>query len=257
MKKLNVKKIVDTTKNKVVEYSPEILTGIGLAGMISTTVLAVRATPKALRLIEEAKIESNVSELTTTETVKATWKCYIPAVVTGTVSMACIIGARSIDSRRGAALTAAYTLSEAALKEYKSKVVEVIGEKKEQSIRDEIAKDRINRNPVSKTEVFITEKGDTLCFDVLSGRYFKSDIDKIRKIINDLNYRLNYEMYISLNDFYDELGLSQVKLGNELGWNVDAGLINVSFSSQLNEEDKPCLVIDYNVAPRYNYKELH
>ena len=102
----------------------------------------------------------------------------------------------------------------------------------------------------------VVEKGNTLCYDSISGRYFKSDIEKIKKAENELNKKMLNEMYLSLNEFYDELGLRPTSLGNELGWNIDDGLIDIHFSSQLSEDDQPCLVLDYCVAPRYGYERL-
>lgn len=275
MKKPNLSKMVRYVKHTTAKHSPEILTGIGIAGMITTTVMAVRATPKALILIEEEKRRLNkeltkvsenengvkhysgsrpYGEIKPMEIVKVSWKCYIPAAITGTVSIACLIGASSVNMRRNAALATAYTLSESTLKEYQKKVVETVGKNKEQAIRDEVAKDRIERNPVSSKEVIITEKGNTLCLDYVSGRYFRSDIDTIKKAVNELNRRMRDEMYISLNDFYYEIGLPANGSGDELGWNIDKGYIEPDFSSQLAEDGTPCLVISYLVAPRYDYR---
>lgn len=253
MNKPNLSKIAKGIRMSISKHSPEILTGIGIAGMVTTTVMAVRATPKALILIEDKKAENDVDKLTPVETIKATWTCYIPAAITGCLSIFCLIGASSVNARRNAALATAYTLSESALKEYQGKVIETIGEKKEQSVRDAIAKDRIDKNPVSSREVIITEKGNTLCYDAISGRYFKSDIDKLKKAENELNRRMRDEMYISLNEFYYEIGLNPTKIGDDLGWNIDHGYIELNFSSQLTDDGNPCLVIDYQVAPRYEY----
>lgn len=253
MNKPNLSKIAKGIRMSISKHSPEILTGIGIAGMVITTVMAVRATPKALILIEDKKAENDVDKLTPVETIKATWTCYIPAAITGCLSIFCLIGASSVNARRNAALATAYTLSESALKEYQGKVIETIGEKKEQSVRDAIAKDRIDKNPVSSREVIITEKGNTLCYDAISGRYFKSDIDKLKKAENELNRRMRDEMYISLNEFYYEIGLNPTKIGDDLGWNIDHGYIELNFSSQLTDDGNPCLVIDYQVTPRYEY----
>jgi hypothetical protein len=253
MNKPNLSKIAKGIRMSISKHSPEILTGIGIAGMVTTTVMAVRATPKALILIEDKKAENDVDKLTPVETIKATWTCYIPAAITGCLSIFCLIGASSVNARRNAALATAYTLSESALKEYQGKVIETIGEKKEQSVRDAIAKDRIDKNPVSSREVIITEKGNTLCYDAISGRYFKSDIDKLKKAENELNRRMRDEMYISLNEFYYEIGLNPTKIGDDLGWNIDHGYIELNFSSQLTDDGNPCLVIDYQVTPRYEY----
>ncbi len=243
-------------KTAIKKHSPEILTGIGIAGMITTTVMAVRATPKALILIEERKEEIGAEKLEAMDMVKTAWACYIPAAITGTLSVACLIGASSVNARRNAALATAYTLSESALKDYQGKVIEMFGEKKNEAVKDAIAKDKVEKNPVVTREVIITEKGNTLCYDAISGRYFKSDIEKIKKAECELNRQILDDMYVSLNDFYYEIGLDSVKLGDELGWNVDSGYIDLSFSSQLASDGTPCLVIDYSVAPRYDYRNL-
>ena len=243
-------------KTAIKKHSPEILTGIGIAGMITTTVMAVRATPKALILIEERKEEIGAEKLEAMDMVKTTWACYIPAAITGTLSVACLIGASSVNARRNAALATAYTLSESALKDYQGKVIEMFGEKKNEAVKDAVAKDKVEKNPIVTREVIITEKGNTLCYDAISGRYFKSDIEKIKKAECELNRQMLDDMYVSLNDFYYEIGLDSVKLGDELGWNVDSGYIDLSFSSQLASDGTPCLVIDYSVAPRYDYRNL-
>ena len=259
MNKADVTKFLKNVGRTISKHSPEILTGIGIAGMVTTTVLAVKATPKAITLLEEKKREKSCdilneeAKLTPVEVVRTAWKPYIPAAVTGTLSIVCLVGASSTSLKRNAALATAYKISETALSEYKAKVVETIGEKKETAIRDKIAKDRVDRNPVSKTEVIITDKGNTLCYDALSGRYFKSDIDRIKKAENAINKRLLNEMYISLNEFYDELGLGSTSIGDELGWNLDDGLIDLDFSSQIADDGTPCIVVDYRVAPKYNY----
>lgn len=271
MNKTNLVTIAKDVRVALKKHSPEILTGIGIAGMITTTVIAVRATPKALILIEEEKERQNcelleeaeesgddkcsqITNLQPLEVIKTTWICYVPAVITGSISILCLIGASSVNARRNAALATAYTLSESALKEYREKVVETIGEKKEQAVRDSVAKDKIEKNPISNQEIILTQKGDTLCYDVISGRYFKSDIDKLKKAENELNRRMISEMYISLNDFYDEIGLTGVSVGDDLGWNISAGFIDIHFSSQLAEDGTPCLVIDYHIAPRYDFQ---
>lgn len=253
MGKLNISNIAKSVRTAMKKHSPEILTGVGIAGMISTSVLAVRVTPKALVLINKKKDEDGVDKLTPVETIKVAWLCYIPAAITGSLSAACLIGANSVNVRRNTALATAYSLSESALKEYQGKVIETIGAKKEQSVRDTIAKDRIDRDPVSSREVIITEKGDTLCYDSISGRYFKSDIDKLKKAENELNRKMRDEMYVSLNEFYCEIGLNPTSIGDDLGWNIDHGYIDLRFSSQLADDGNPCLVIDYEVNPKYEY----
>lgn len=257
MGKLNLKTLASNVTESMVKHSPEILTGLGIVGLLTTTVLAVKATPKALKIIEEKKEEHNVDKLSAGEVIKATYKCYIPAASIALVSTGCLIGSNSINTRRNAALATAYKMIETAHREYKEKVIETIGEKKEEAIKDKIAKDKIDRNPVGTRDVIVVGKGETLCYDSWSGRYFKSDKNKIEKAINELNRTLTYDMYVSLNDFYRKLGLEGNKVGDDLGWKLDWGLIDVHFSSQLSEDDVPCLVIIFDREPRYDYDRFY
>ena len=254
MGKTNLATITKDIRKFASKRSPEILTGIGIAGMITTTILAVRATPKALELIEEQKEEESVDELSSFEVVKVAWKPYIPAMVTCVVSTACLIGASSVNTKRNAALATAYKLSETALTEYREKVIETIGEKKDRIVRDKVAEERVKKNPVSKNEVIVTGNGKTLCFDPISGRYFMCSIETIKKAENTLNKQMLHDIsgYVSLNEFYDELGLDHTSVGNDLGWNTNQ-LIDIDFSSQLNDNGEPSVVLDYLVAPKCDY----
>ena len=275
MNKFDMSKLLKGAKVTLTKHSPEILTGIGIAGMLTTTILAVKATPKALELIEKKKEEINdqkfdkefnkdgdlrnyheVNKLSFGDTFKAVWKCYIPAAVTATASIACLIGASSVHIKRNAILATAYQLSETALTEYKEKVIETVGNKKEEVIRDKVNKERLEKNPVSKNEIIVTEQGNTLCYDHMSGRYFKSDIEKIKKAVNELNERILHDFYVSLNDLYDVLGLHSISLGDKLGWNSDMGLVRVNFSSQLADNGTPCLVIDFDRPPKYDFDRM-
>ena len=244
-------------KTSITKHSPEILTGIGIAGMITTTVLAVKATPKAIRLIEEAKEEKG-EDLTKAETVKTCWKAYIPAAATCVASTACLIGASSVSIRRNAMLATAYKLSETAFSEYKEKVVETIGDEKEKIVREKVSEERIKKNPITKNEIIMTDYGDTQFYETLSGRYFKSDIEQIKKVVNYLNKDMLQDMFgtISLNEFYDELELERIDLGDELGWRVDKGLIEIDFTSKIADNGKPCIVLDYINAPYYGFNKF-
>lgn len=256
MGKLSLKNMASGIKSAMVKNTPGILVGVGIVGMASTTILAVKATPKAIKLIEAKKRELEVKSLTPVEAVKTTWKCYIPAAVTGAMSTACLIGASSVSARRNAALATAYNVTRVALNDYKDAVVETIGEKKEQVVRDAVAKKKIERDPVTNTEVIVTERGTTLCYDAVFGRYFRSDIDTIKRAVNELNRSIVSSMYASLNEFYDEIGLPPIEIGDKLGWNMDDGQIEVDFSSQLAADGTPCLVISFNVAPDYGYSKF-
>lgn len=270
MNKSKLSKFILDARSAVSKHSPEILMGVGIAGMITTTVLAVKATPKALRLIEAAERDkydelhpdAAVSEkepLTAVETVKAAWKPYIPALVTGVTSIGCLIGGNSIHARRNAALATAYQISTTALKEYRAKVVETIGEKKERVIHDKIAEDKLKEKPITKSDVIFTGKGETNCYDILSGRAFKSSRNKIEKAMNNLNYRMQggQEMCISLNEFYYAIGLDPIPIGDTIGWRIDKGLIDIYFASFLMDDDEPFMTIEFLVPPEHGFNKLY
>lgn len=250
-----IKNFITNTKGCLSKHSPEILTGIGIAGMVTSTVLAVKATPKAVWLLEEAR-DIKGEKLTVIETIKTAWTPYIPSLLTGMASISCIVGAGRINSKRNAALATAYSISEKALLKYRDKVIETIGEKKEKEIRNKVAQEEVNDNPVSKSHIIVTSKGNTLCMDTISGRYFKSDIDTIKKIVNELNRDMMYQNYISLDEFYSKIGLPSIKNGSYLGWNIDNGFIEIDFGAALTEEGEPCLVLDFERGPEYDFNKL-
>lgn len=254
---MKANEIIKAVKIFTKKNSPEILTGFGIAGMITTTVLAVKATPKALRLIEEEE-EDKGEPLTAPEKVKACWKCYIPTVISGAGSIACVVGARNVNAKRNAALTAAYQLSQTALSEYKEKVVETIGEKKEKVVRQKVAQSKIDKKPVSNSEVIVTEKGNTLFFEPLTGRYFKSDIESIKRVVNELNRRMvGGEQYTSLSEFYIEIGLDTTRLSDSIGWTVNKSLIEIDFPAMKADDGTPCLSLDFLVLPEYGYSDIY
>ena len=254
MNKLNIAKTFASAKKSLAKHSPEILTGIGIAGMVTTTVLAVKATPKAIQLIEEKKKEEGVDKLAPVDVVKTTWKCYIPTAVTCVASAACLIGSTSVSVRRHAALATAYKLSETAIAEYREQVIETVGEKKEQIIKEKVGQARIEKEPVSTSEVIVTKKGNTLCYDYMSGRYFESDIDLIKTAQNNLNEKLfnSFGGTVSLNDLYDELNLDHIGVGEDLGWNTENRVdIHIGYGGA--DDGRPCIIISHNNPPKYDY----
>lgn len=254
MGKGNFSKVMTDIKRGLIKHSPEILTGIGIAGMITTTVMAVKATPKAILLLEEVrKTHTEDKKEYAKQVLTKVAPVYIPSTVVGALSIACIIGATSVNAKRNTALATAYSLTETTLREYQNKVIETIGEKKEKQICDDIAKDRVEKNPVSNAEVIITKAGDTLFYESISGRYFTSDMESIRRIQNDLNERMLKLDYISLNEEFYEFGLRQTDLGNDLGFNIKDGQIKFKFSAVIADDGRPCIYIGYENPPVYDY----
>lgn len=246
--KFPLKKIWKTASSFTVKHSPEILTGIGIAGMISSIAMAIKATPSAQHHIGEAIVKKDGSNLTPVETVKAVWRDYLPTGIMAGLSTACLIGSVSVSTRRTAALATAYQLSENALSEYMEKVKETVGEKKESEIREKTAIEKMHKSSASEAAVIDTGRGATWCFDTISARYFKSDIENIRQVINQLNYRLNQGEFVSLNDFYYEIGLRGIKFGDDIGWDSERGLVDFKYGADFLEDGKtPCLSIDLNI----------
>lgn len=259
----NVSQLLKTAQRFASKHSPEILTGLGIAGLCTTVVFAVQATPKAMKLIEEEKeirqeeCPEEEVKLTPVETVKVAWKPFVPVLVTGAASIACIIGANSVHVRRHAALYSAYKLSETAVLEYREKMEEVLGEKKVKEIKQKIAEDKIDKAtaPDSKTKIIVSDDGDSWFFDPWSNACFRSSMNKIDRAAIRLNKRLFNEMFISLSDFYDELGLDRTATSNDLGWCVDDCEIEVDYSDAIVRDGKAYIVIDFNVRPEYGFDD--
>ena len=251
---MDISKLIESSKKKLSDNAPEIMIGFGLAGMLTSTIMAVKATPKAMAIIEEEEDYLN-RELTKMEKAKLVWKPYVPAALGYCASTALIIGANNVNSKRSAMFAGAYKLSEQTLATYRDKVIETIGEEKEREISDKVARDKVKeaRQTSYHANEVIYGTGQCLCYDPISGRYFNSDMDKIRKIENDLNYRLMKENMISLNEFYTELGMECTDMGFKYGWNIDEGLIEVRFTSTITDDNKLCLVVTFARSPRLDF----
>lgn len=238
------------------KHASEILMIVGIGGMWTAGAMVMRATPPALRAIDAAERKKG-SALTNWETVQTCWKVYAPAVFTAMLSTVCLVGSARASLHRQAAMSAAYAIAENSLKEYQEKTLEVVGEKKEQEIRDKVACAERAQTPVNPVAIVQTGNGNSLCYDHLSGRYFWSSIDGIRKAVNEVNALMNTEGTANLNDFYDALQLSETEMGFNIGWSLaNKGLMDVYFTSDLAREynNTPCIVVNFKVPPVYNYE---
>lgn len=243
------------------EHESEFLTGFGIAEMFCGGVMAVGATKNALAAIDAEKEKLGKEKLTVIETVKVTWKYYIPAVIAGTTGAVCIIKGYSINAKRTAALATALSITDNAYREYRDKVVEVIGTEKEQEVLDKVAQDTKKPDicdagvvPYRGGEVVVTSDDSQLCYDTAFGRYFMSSKNRIKAAENEINRRLLSEDRVSLNEFYDELGLPPVDMGDELGWSASRdGFVDILIGHWLSEDGRPCIAISYRVSPRIDY----
>jgi hypothetical protein len=251
---MRITQILKTFEKFAVDNSPLLLTSIGAVGTIATAVLTGKAAYKAALILNVG--ERDVDDIPNKEKIQLVWPLFVPPIVSAGLTITCIIAANRIGSRRAAALAVAYTISEKAFDEYRAKVVEKLGVNKERAARDEVAQERINNNPVGNTEVIITGGGDVLCYDVYTGRYFRSDMETLRQAQNGLNYDLLNHGYASLNDFYNNIGLASTTAGDEVGWNSDT-LLELRFSTTMSDDQKPCISIEFTVVPVRNYFRTH
>ena len=245
-------------KKKIIRKSPIILSAVGISGMYISVASAIKATPKALALIDlhrEREEKGFEDPLTRIDIVKLTWKCYIPTAIMLGISTACLIGANTANGRQKAALATAYALSETALHEYKDKVVNFVGAEKAQKIKEAVAQEKIDKKPLKDKEVIVTAKGENLCFEPLTSRYFKTSIEDLERSANELNKRMRSENSISVNDWFETIGLKTVEgcVGEDAGWNIDTGYIEISLAPAIADDGSPCLVIVYDNPPRYDY----
>jgi len=245
--------IIDRARKAAAENAPTILTALGVTGTITTVVLASRASFKAQEILTREHHHLLDPDMSKTEIRKKefgfVWKEYIPAATTGVVTVACIVMANRVTTRRAAALASAYTVSQEAFREYKEKVVQKMGETKEQKLRDEIAQDRVKANPPGP---WLILDDDVLCLDTHSGRYFESTREEIRTAVNDINYKLLNEDHASLSDFWELIGLAKTADSDEIGWNVDSKF-EVQYGSALTEDGKPVLTIEFRTTPIRRY----
>lgn len=246
--------LIKRAEKLTLDNSPAILTALGVTGTLTTAFLTGKATLRSAEIIAEEQRRLDMHEtshpLERKEKIKLVWKEFIPPAAACVLTVVCIVGSNRIGTRRTAAMAAAYSISERAFSEYKDKVVERMGEKKERDLRDEVMQDRITSNP--PTDIIVTGGGKTLCYDAYTGRYFYSEMERLKKAENDTNFQLLADGYASLSDFYHRIGLKSTSQSDELGWNVDKQL-TVEYSTVLFEERLPCVAINFVVTPMRNF----
>lgn len=211
------------------KHSSTILTFIGAAGVVATSVLAVKATPKALKLIEDERqrredskiIFDNdglsierviVPDLTTLEKVKLAWKPYIPAVITGVSTIVCIFGANYLNRRTQASLMSAYALLDSTYKEYREKTKELYPEDTT-NFEHEIIRSKFNPD-------MELDEDKELFYDFQAMRYFQSTMEEVQNAEYVLNKKLAMDGFACLNDFYEILGEKPIPYGYQLGWST-------------------------------------
>lgn len=203
--------LLTVSKKFVKKNGSTILTVLGAAGVVGTAVMAVKATPKAMELIEQAKEEKG-EELSKWEVVQVAAPTYIPTVLLGMGTVTCIFGAHVLNKQNQAALTSAYALLDQTHKEYKNKVKEMYGVEADQNVRTELAKDQYEEEDIKEEDEL------PLFYDEFSKRYFNAKNEDILYAEYEINKLLNTNGAVSLNDYYNLVGLDPVEYGEYLGW---------------------------------------
>lgn len=245
----------------IADNSPAILTAVGVTGVVATAYLTGRATFKAAQLIALRQnlhdLDEKSHEFTPKENLELVWKCYIPPAIAVTATIAAIIAANQIGTRRTAAVVAAFSVTEKAFAEYRDKVVEKVGEKKAETIRTELAQERVEKNPIDQNKIIVTGNGNVLCYEEWTGRPFYSDMETLRKAQNDINERVLKDNYASLSDFYDLIGLERTSQSSEIGWRSDGRKLDLVFDSILTADGRPCMSVGYSAEPIRDYYKSH
>lgn len=254
---------INKAKFLLEHHSTTILTGVGVGGTVATAVLTGRASFKAARLIDnEYKVKTEAwregethlppEVMTKPQIVKLVWKFYLPPAAAGVLTVTSIVVANKISSKKIAALAVAGGISERALQEYKDKVVEKLGERQDQKIRDDVAQDRINKHPLDSREVILAGTGEVLCYDMLTGRYFQSTVEDIKRAENHINSEILNHLGASLAEFHDEIGLPATPYTDSVGWG-GTDLVKVHFSTVMTPDNRPCIAIDFDRPPVPEY----
>ena len=217
--------------------------GIGLGCLVASPIAAFVFGAMAKEALDEKREQTSDGKLEPVEIIKTVSPYVAVPILLTTAGTVLTYRGNKINTERGAAAMAAYALSDTALREYREKTREIVGEKKEQKIMDEVDKSIVEKHPCN--EIIVAGDGDYLCCDGKTGRYFTSNITKLQHIENLMDRKLIDEEFVSLNELYLEIGLSGLENGDNIGWHMNRGYIQMRFSYQGADDGKPCMVMSY------------
>lgn len=254
----SLKGLVKTGRDAIGQHDTTILMVTGLIGSAASLYLMHQASRKAdVKISDEEKKLGR--ELTLKEKVTLTYKDYAGVAILMVASDACIIAGHHKDISRGAAAYAAYKISEETVERLDKQLEENLGERKAQKLRNEANEEKMREIPVPRDDAIImTGNGTYLCFDRLSGRYFRSSIAAIQNGIRNANQQLQDEMYLTYNELCDYLDLPMIPLGEFVRWDVNIqGFLTEKRWDYCGAEStgEPCLILDWerNPGPAYRY----
>lgn len=240
----SLKNILYKTTVQLKRNSPTILTCFAACGLVATTVTAIRATPKAMKIVEEAKkgdTDNTKRDLEKTEIVRLTWKYYIPSAVFCVTTLICMFGANALNKRQQAQLMSAYAIVNQSYKRYTSKVKELYGEDVHKTVTDAIVKEDCKDISVNAYSAFSSSSLDFddgnsevrhTFYDSFSNRYFETTISKVLQAEYHLNRNFTLRGDNTVNEFYEFLGLASIDGGDYIGWAVCDEVMWIDFDHQ-------------------------
>ena len=244
-----------------------ILTGLASIGVVTTAVMAVKATPKALQLMEKAEQEKG-EKLTKWETVKTAGSSYIPSAIVGIATITCLLASNILNKRTQASLMSAYALLDQSYKEYKNKLIELYGEEQHNEIIDAIAIEKAEEIGVRGSYLGTScdlslEENDSeprTFYDEHSGRYFTATIEQVMNAEYHLNRNYILRGYSYLNEFYEFLGIEETEYGSVLGWAPnDDGMYWIDFNHRkvTLDDGMEIYIIEMPFEPTYDFLEYY
>jgi hypothetical protein len=249
---MNVTQLIKKSQLMLVAHAPAALTGVGVVGVVATAYLTGKSTVKAVRVLDEYKTDLTDHKLV----VKNTWPLYITPAIVGATSIAAIVGANYINTKRAAVLMALLLSNKERFEEYRNKAHSVFGEKKVSEMENNLAQDRMDANPIQQT-VVVSGNNGVLMYDDFTGRYFESTMENLSQAVNEINYQINNNWCASLNDFYEFVGLDTVGIGDFVGWNTNELLELEQNVTAISSDGRPCFVIRFRNLPMPKYENVN
>lgn len=193
--------------------SPLIMTVIASGGVIVTTVLAVKATPKAIKLLEEAEYEKG-EPLTVIEKIKYGWEPYVYCGLSCIATIGCIVSVQYLNHKQQISLVSAYSILENSFTQYRDNIKQLCGNDVDLLAREEIVRAKYDPDELMAPE---TDE-DLLFFDYQGARFFWSSLYNVIRAEHQALETLNTRGYMCLNEYYDYLGIPRIDFGYQLGW---------------------------------------
>ena len=229
--------------------SPFLLTITGIIGIGVTVYSAVKQTPLAIDSMDNEIIKRYADN----EIDDMDWKCYVPTVLFGGLTIASFISSYKISTKRLTTMTVAYELTRNMYENYRRNVIKESGVKKDIAARNHMAQEKAN--DISDETLLALPEGQNICLDLFTGNVFYSTREKILEGVNHIKDKfLSGEQDVSLNEFYDEIDANHIGVGDNLGFTPESN-IDILFGSVLRGST-PILTIDYYAAPRFDYRDL-